>query len=243
VPLPGGRRGADRPHLQRVRDDHPGEAQLTAEQPGHGRGRQAGRQVPGQFRQPQVAGHDRRDARADRRLERRQVAPPQLGVGHSSTRPMPAIEGSSSRYGPSRCRRTNRPARPRHPRPGTGCPGPGWRAPARADQPGRPRCPSRAPAAGGVSHRRPGLAGPDAMSRSFRDARSVAPAGPCGPPGPGRRSPGPGGTGRLSTVSAIGRAQLSEPVLSTFCSWVLALLTVAVKLAPCISDFIIVGMI
>ena len=45
----------------------------------------------------------------------------------------------------------------------------------------------------------------------------------------------------MSTVSAIRRAQLCEPVLSTFCGWVLALLTVAVKLAPCISDFIIVG--
>ena len=32
-------------------------------------------------------------------------------------------------------------------------------------------------------------------------------------------------------------------MLSTFCSSLLALFTVAVKLAPCISDFIIVGMI
>src|SRR6201996_209434 len=57
------------------------------------------------------------------------------------------------------------------------------------------------------------------------------------------RAPAAGGEGRRrpeSTVSA--KAQLL-PVLSTFCSSVLALLTVAVKLAPCIRDFIIVGMI
>jgi hypothetical protein len=62
---------------------------------------------------------------------------------------------------------------------------------------------------------------------------------------PGARPafPGPGGAGRLSTVSAIRRARLSEPVLSTFCSGALTFLTVAVKLASCISDFIIVGMI
>src|ERR1700761_847367 len=57
------------------------------------------------------------------------------------------------------------------------------------------------------------------------------------------RAPTAGGVGRRrpeSTVSA--KAQLL-PVLSTFCSSVLALLTVAVKLAPCIRDFIIVGMI
>lgn len=37
--------------------------------------------------------------------------------------------------------------------------------------------------------------------------------------------------------------QVSLPVLSTFCSSVLALFTVAVKLAPCIKDFIMSGMI
>ena len=38
-------------------------------------------------------------------------------------------------------------------------------------------------------------------------------------------------------------AQLDLPVLSTFVICVLALLTVELKLAPCMSDFIIVGMI
>src|SRR5450759_1957922 len=41
----------------------------------------------------------------------------------------------------------------------------------------------------------------------------------------------------------LGRVQDSLPVLSTFCSSVLALFTVAVKLAPFMSAFIIVGMI
>jgi hypothetical protein len=39
------------------------------------------------------------------------------------------------------------------------------------------------------------------------------------------------------------RAQLFEPALSTFGSRGLALSTVAVKLAPCMRDFIIIGMI
>src|SRR5450755_2413488 len=121
-------------------------------------------------------------------------------------------------------------------------------APAGARRPGRT---SRAGHAALAGHRR--LGGIATGARDWPDltacpGHSGTPGpwhlrGPAGPPGPGRRSPGPGGAGRLSTVSAIRRAQLSEPVLSTFCSWGLALLTVAVKSAPCISDFIIVGMI
>ncbi len=37
-------------------------------------------------------------------------------------------------------------------------------------------------------------------------------------------------------------ADYSVPVLSTVCSWVFALFTVVVKLAPCMSAFIMFGM-
>ena len=68
-----------RPHLQRVRDDHPGEPELAAQQPGdRGRGHRGGK-VAGEFGHPQVAGHDGEGAGPDRRLERRQVDQPQLG--------------------------------------------------------------------------------------------------------------------------------------------------------------------
>ena len=65
---------------------------------------------------------------------------------------------------------------------------------------------------------------------------------PGGVPAPGRR--------RVLQISRRGRfspsgrypGQLSLPVLRTFWSSVLALLTVEAKLAPFISDFTIVGM-
>src|SRR5260221_3523344 len=67
------------------------------------------------------------------------------------------------------------------------------------------------------------------------------PASRSGHQGPRRR---PAGTEeRRRSAGWLAGAQLSFPVFRTFCISVLALLTVDWKGAPCISAFIIVGMI
>src|ERR1022692_114245 len=115
------------------------------------------------------------------------------------------MDGSRSRYGARRWRRTSAPrrgARARRPR--------GERGALAASAPGRGA----------------------AVSTMSRGTLLVG--------RPGRRPPGgwrpPAGTAR-------GDQPVCDPVLRTFCSSVLALLTVALKFAPCMRAFIMVGMI
>ena len=80
-----------RPHLERVGDDHPGEPEFAAQQPGERGAGHRGGQVAGELGHPQVAGHDGEGARSDRGLERRQVDQPQVG--------QPALDGGDGLVG------------------------------------------------------------------------------------------------------------------------------------------------